>query len=210
MSGLLDRLAEETRVLQEEADADVDRLVGAATIDGYRHLLTTSYGFVSPLERSLADTPGIERYLDPRRLRKHVLLEHDLGVLGVKDIRALPQCMSIPWFDNVQDALGWAYVIERSTLNHPNTFRRLALALPGEVAFASSYLKCYFGSVGEMWRSFGEDLATSVNGTEQENQLVDAARAGYRHYRRWRHTLDGKGLSTGGDSSTTSSVRESS
>jgi heme oxygenase len=191
MSGLLDRLAEETRSLQEEADADTDRLVSKGTIEAYRHLLTSTYGFVSPLERSLADTTGVEKFLDPRRLRKHLLLEHDLEVLGVKDLRALPQCMSIPWFDNVFDALGWAYVIERTTLNHPNVFRRLALAMPGEVAFASSFLKCYFGAVGEMWRSFCEDVSNAARELEQEQRLVEATQAGYRHYRRWRHTLDG-------------------
>jgi heme oxygenase len=191
MSGLLDRLAEETRSLQEEADAEIDRFVSAGTLESYRHLLTSTYGFVSPLERSLADTTGVEKFLDPRRLRKHLLLEHDLEVLGIKDLRALPQCMSIPWFDNVIDALGWSYVVERATLNHPNVFRRLALALPGEVAFASSFLKCYFGAVGEMWRSFCEDVATATRDPAQEAQLVEAVRSGYRHYRRWRHTLDG-------------------
>ena len=209
MSGLLDRMAEETRSLQEEADAEVDRLVASASVDGYRSLLVRTYGFVSPLERSLSDTIGVDKFLDPRRLRKHLLLEHDLEALGVKDLRALPQCMWIPWFDNVLDALGWAYVIERSTLNHPNVFRRLAMTLPGEVAFASSYLKCYFGSVGEMWRSFGEDLSAAVHGADEENKLIDAARAGYRHYRRWRHTLDGKALSAGGDSNTVTAVRGS-
>ena len=210
MSGLLDRLAEETRSLQEEADADTDRLVAAGTVESYRTLLQTTYGFVSPLERSLSDTHGVDKFLDPRRLRKHLLLEHDLEVLGVKELRSLPQCMSVPWFENIHDALGWAYVIERGTLNHPNIFRRLAMALPGEVAFASSFLKCYFGSVGEMWRSFGEDLAMAAQDVEQENQLLEAARAGYRHYRRWRHTLDGKALSTVGDPSTPTVVRGSS
>jgi heme oxygenase len=191
MSGLIDRLAEETRSLQEEADGETDRLVSQGTLDAYRHLLVSTYGFVSPLERSLADTTGVDKFLDPRRLRKHLLLEHDLEVLGTKDLRALPQCMSIPWFDNVFDALGWAYVIERATLNHPNVFRRLALALPGEVAFASSFLKCYFGAVGEMWRSFCEDISNAAREPEQEARLVEAARSGYRHYKRWRHTLDG-------------------
>jgi heme oxygenase len=91
----------------------------------------------------------------------------------------------------VHDALGWAFVIERSTLAHPNLFRHLAGAIPGEVAFASSYLKCYFGGVGEMWRSFGEDLEASVGQPSEADRLIDASKTGFRHYRRWRTTLDG-------------------
>jgi heme oxygenase len=104
--------------------------------------------------------------------------------------------MSIPWFDNIYDALGWAYVIERSTLNHPNLFRMLAAAIPGEIAFASSYLKCYFGAVGEMWRSFGEDLEAAISDAAQADRVIDAAKAGFRHHRRWRNTIEGKALSS--------------
>ena len=205
---LIDRLAEETRALQEESDADVERILAQGTVENYRRWLTRTYGFVSPLERSLADTSGVERAIDPRRLRKHLLLEHDLQALGVKtsDIKALPQCMSVPWFENVFEALGWAYVIERSTLTHSSLFRTLAASIPGEVAFASSYLKCYFGSVGEMWRSFGEDLEAAVELPEQAETIVDAAKACYRHYRRWRNTIDGKALSVREPESTGSST----
>jgi heme oxygenase len=194
---LIDRLTEETQTLQEEVDVEVGRVLGVCSVETYRRFLTRTYGFVSPLERSLADTTGVERVLDPRRLRKHMLLEHDLQTLGLGplELKSLPQCMSIPWFENVHDALGWAYVVERNTLTHPNLFRILAASIPGEVAFASSFLKCYFGSVGEMWRSFGEDLEAAVDDPAHAERVIDAAKAGFRHYRRWRNTLDGKTLS---------------
>jgi heme oxygenase len=194
---LSDRLAEETRSLQEEVDSDAEHLLDEGSADAYRRFLTRTYGFVSPLERSLTDTAGIERVVDPRRLRKHLLLEHDLQTLGLRsvELKALPQCMSIPWFDSVHDALGWAYVSERGTLAHANLFRLLAAKIPGEIAFASSYLKCYFGSIGEMWRSFTEDLEAAVPSSEKEDQVIEAAKAAFRHFRRWRNTLDGKALS---------------
>ena len=143
----------------------------------------------------------LDRALDPRRLRKHLLLEHDLQALGVKshEIEALPQYMSVPLFEDLPAALGWSFVIERSTLSHPNLFRLVAAALPGEAAFGSSYLKCYFGSVGEMWRSFGDGLASGAPSAEDAERIVDAATAGNRHFRRWRNTLDGKALSVAGD-----------
>jgi heme oxygenase (biliverdin-IX-beta and delta-forming) len=201
MTRLLDRLTEETRALHKEAETEADTLLADTTIAAYRRFLGRWYGFIGPVERSLLDVPGLDRVLDPRRLRKHLLLEHDLQALGVKppEMKALPQCMSVPLFDDLRDALGWAFVIERSTLSHPNVFRHLAAAMPGEAAFGSSFLKCYFGSVGEMWRSFGDGLASGAPAAEDAERIVDAAKAGYRHFRRWRHTLDGKSLSVGGD-----------
>jgi heme oxygenase len=192
---LIDRLTEETRALQAELDSEVEQLLVTSTADTYRRYLTRMYGFVSPLERSLADTAGLSDVVDTRRLRKHLLLEHDLHTLQVRDLNALPQCMSIPWFDSVHQALGWCYLVERSTLAHPNLFRHLAAEIPGEVAFASSYLKCYFGAVGEMWRSFGEDLEAATKIPHDEDRVIDAAKAAFRHYRRWRATLEGKALS---------------
>jgi len=201
MTRLLDRLTDETRILHKEAESEADALLADTSVLAYRRFLSRWYGFVGPVERSLADVPKLDRVLDPRRLRKHLLLEHDLQALGVKphEIKALPQCMSVPLFEDLRDALGWAFVIERSTLSHPNLFRLVAAALPGEAAFGSSFLKCYFGSVGEMWRSFGDGLASGAPTPEDCDRIIDAAKAGYRHFRRWRNTLDGKALSVAGD-----------
>jgi heme oxygenase len=115
------------------------------------------------------------------------------------EISALPQCMSVPLFDDIQDAVGWLFPIERSTLAHPTLFRQLAAAMPGEVAFASSYLKCYFGAVGEMWRSFGDGVQVAIQRPEDEVRIVTAAKTSYRHFRRWRATLDGRALSLVGE-----------
>jgi heme oxygenase len=150
---------------------------------------------VAPLERSLADTAGIDQAIDVRRLRKHLLLEHDLQALGVKDLRTVSQCMSVPWFDSIPTALGWMFFSERSTLAHPHLYRHLAQAIPGDVAFASSYLKCYFGNAGEMWRTFGDDLEVAVKTRAAEDQVLEAAKAAFRHYRRWGSTMEGKALS---------------
>ncbi|MDB4963544.1 MAG: hypothetical protein JWP01_3543 [Myxococcales bacterium] len=193
----IDSLEEATRDLRVELDTDSHDVLGATTRAGYRQYLSRIFGFVSPLERSLSDTNGIERCLDVRRLRKGGLLANDLEALGVSrtEIQSLPQCMSIPWFDEIPEALGWAYIVERMTLGHASMFRHLATMIPGEIAFASSYLKCYFGSVADMWRTFGQTLQREAKEPADATRIVDAARAGYRHYRRWRNTLDGKASS---------------
>lgn len=197
MTRLLDRLTEETRVLHKEIEGEGEALLREITVPGYRRYLSRWYGFVFPVERMLADVPGLARLIDPRRVRKHQLLVHDLTALGLKqsDLHALPQCMTVPSIEDGRDALGWAFVIERSTLDHPNLFRKLAGVIPGDMAFASAYLKCYAGSVGEMWRSFGQSLNNAATDPGDADRILDASRAAYRHFRRWRNTLDGKALS---------------
>jgi heme oxygenase len=189
--------------LNEEADADRSdprgssrALLAISSIDEYRRYLIGQYGFVCPLERSLLDTAGLDRFIDPRRMQKHSLLEHDLRSLGLRslEIESIPQCMWIPWFVDVHEALGWAYLLERNTLTHANGFRHLAEVLPGEAAFAASYLKCYAGAVGQMWRSFEKGLEASVRTPEHSDRVLLACRAAYRRPRRWRHLVNGTAM----------------
>jgi heme oxygenase len=197
MTRLVDRLNDETRSLHKEIEAEGEAMLREISVASYRRFLTRWYGFVFPVERSLADVPALDRVHVSRRLRKHLLLQHDLQALGLKlpDVEALPQCMSVPFFDDLRDAVGWSYVIERSTLDHPNLYRQLAGVIPGDVAFAASYLKCYSGSVGEMWRAFGESIEAAAGSPQDAERIIEAARTGYRHFRRWRNSIDGKPLS---------------
>lgn len=185
---LVDQLNEETRAPQMEVDADVRARLAAGTAQAYRSFLLFQLGFVRPLERAFADAPGLDRFLDPRRLRKHLLLEADLQALGVRsvEIKRVLECMVIPLFDEPYEALGWAYIVERSTLAHPDLYRHLGLLIPGEIAFASSYLKCYFGAVGEMWQNFEDSLEAAARDRHQANQIIEAAKAGFRRHRHWR------------------------
>ncbi len=189
---VLDRLTGETRGLHKEIEGEADLLLRAISVPAYRRYLARWYGFVAPLERALRSLPGLSQVIDPRRLRKHQLLGHDLQALHLKQpaIAALPQC-EIPSFIDVRDAMGWAFVVERTTLDHPGLFRRLASVIPGDMAFASAYLTCYAGSVGEMWRSFEQSLETAAPSEGDSDRIVSASQIAYRHFRRWRNSLDG-------------------
>jgi heme oxygenase len=189
---VLDRLDAETGPLRLEVDADVRHVFEVLSPAEYQRFLALTLGFVEPVERALGRVPGLARVVDVRRLRKHELLWRDLESLGLKSstIAALPRCGTLPALDSVHQALGWAYVIEHSTLAHSELFLRLAGDLPGIAAFASSYLKCYFGAVGEAWRSFGTALEAAVETPAQANELVGAAVALCREHWSWQHRLE--------------------
>jgi heme oxygenase len=183
---LIDLLDLETAPFHREVDNDL--LENPVSPRGYQRYLARTYGFVAPIERSIITTPSIEQYTDLRRFTKEELLRRDLLALHytTHQIDQLPQC-SVPLFDTPAEALGWAYFIERSTLFHQALFRHVASCIPGDVAFASSYLKCYFGSVGEMWRGFADSLDMLVRDDEAaRHQAIEGARTAFHFYQRWR------------------------
>jgi len=183
---LVERLNQETAPSHPEVDEPVLR--APVTPRTYQRFLTRTFGFVAPVERSITTTPKIEKYVDLRRFNKEELLRRDLLAMRVTQaqIDGFPQC-AVPLFNDPEEALGWAYFVERSTLAHHALFRHFAAAIPGEVAFASTYLKCYFGSAGEMWRAFGETLELVVQRGEDNVKLViDGATTAFRFYRSWQ------------------------
>ena len=139
------------------------------------------------------------------------MLEQDLQATGHKlvEIQSLPQCMWIPWFEDVPTALGWAYVVERNTQSLPGMFRHLASTLPGEAAFGANYLKCYAGANGEMWHSFVRSVERAGRIPRDLDAIIAGANAGYRFFRRWRSTLDGRALSGSHDSKDEPQVEDS-
>jgi heme oxygenase len=187
---LIDRLGVETAAFHAEADEDTKILLGAVSASDYRDFLIRTYGFTCPVERAIASVPGIETYIDPRRLRKHELLRRDLSSfqMTAEQISRIPHCQ-VPLLETPQEALGWAYPIERAALRHTQLFHHLAAVIPGDVAFTSSYLKCYFGGVGEAWKSFGRSLDAFGEGPQHARRVIDAARAAFRCYHSWRLSL---------------------
>lgn len=198
---LIDRLTQATATFHDEVDGAL--ACQRVTARSYQRYLARIYGFVAPVERSITTTPDIERYVDHRRFNKEELLRRDLLALSytTRAIGALPQC-SVPLFDTAPQALGWAYFLERSTRSNNTTYRALASAIPGEIAFASSYLKCYFGAVGEMWSAFASAL--DLVPEAETRAVIDAALAAFRAHERWQRANRGRATSR---ASTSGSLR---
>lgn len=182
---LIDQLGVATA--QHHAATNEPLLFGAPTRADYRHYLTRMYGFVLPVERAILASPGIERIVEPARFHKQELLRRDLtGLrLSAEQIGKLPLA-AVPALETPEAALGWAHLIERSTLQHGDLYRHLARALPGDIAFSSNYLKCYVGMVGEMWRVFGLALEVFTPNLARRERLIEGANAAYLAFGEWR------------------------
>ena len=187
---MLVRLNEETQPHHGDADRDVDRYLfrSRVTTADYRTYLSRIYGFIVPLEASLAMTPGLEEALDIRVRAKSALVVHDLMALGMSmnEVNDLPQCQAIPAFRGPAAALGWLYVIERPLLASAVIRGHLATYLRAEMAYASSYLSCYAGQVGAMWRELGEAMDRVAYTESVADRIVMSAHEGFRAQHRYR------------------------
>lgn len=177
---VIEQLALDTAQYHPVVDEDARRLLLQPSLPDYRAFLERDYGFVRPLELALLATPGLDGVIDTRRFLRHELLRRDLLAVHTTpaQISALPTC-AIPTFTTLPMALGWAYVVERSTLVHATLFRRLALVMPGELAFASDYLKRHYGDCGESWRAFASAVELVAATTLDARRLTDAARLAF-------------------------------
>ncbi|HEY5927054.1 MAG TPA: biliverdin-producing heme oxygenase [Kofleriaceae bacterium] len=173
-----------TSSLDEALATESRALVQTATPEAYRQYLARLFGFIAPLERSLAKFPDLRSAVDTRRFDKHELLRRDLEALNTR-ASELVCCSEIPIFNDVQTALGWAYVMERSSLGHTALFQALASLMPREAAFAASYVKCYFGAIGESWRNFVEALDAAATSELETTRIIAAAQDASSAYVAW-------------------------
>lgn len=185
---MIERLNEETRGHHAEAESDFDLLFETETTPRhYLMFLIRVYGFEAPLESTLQMTPNLELMIDLKERTKAGCVAQDLMALGLRpnEIAELPQCLAIPQFKGAAEALGWMYVIERTTLAHSVVRRHLLTRLPREMRSASNYLSSYTGVVGTRWRKFGATLDDVAHMPELANRIVAAANEAFRCQRRW-------------------------
>jgi heme oxygenase len=185
---MIERLNEATRAHHADAESDFDLLFGNETTP--RHYLTylvRVYGFEAPLESTLSMTPNLELMIDLKERTKAGYLAQDLIALGLRpaQVAELPQCLAIPQFNGAAEALGWMYVVERTTLAHSVLRRHLLTRLPREMRSASNYLSSYTGVVGTHWRKFGSTLDDLARTPELVNRILSAANDAFRCQRRW-------------------------
>lgn len=130
---MLSTLDEATRHLHADADRRWAGLLRVdVEIETYLHQLVSIHGFEAPVEAALALTPDLQRLLDLRRRARSGWIVQDLLALGLRPAKLarLPQCSRIVPFRDPAEALGWLYVVERSTRHHLRVAQNLACVLP--------------------------------------------------------------------------------
>lgn len=157
LPSLMARLHAATAVVHD----DRQLLPGRMALPDYRLLLMRLYGFHSVVETALVAFRPLRAVVLDAGLRNHkaALLAHDLVGLGVdrRDLPQLPRMAFTPPRE-LPEALGWTYVVERTTLRGKLLARRLARHLPDELARASAYLECYGDEAASRWRELGEAI----------------------------------------------------
>jgi heme oxygenase (biliverdin-IX-beta and delta-forming) len=186
-STILARLNDATYAHQRSADAPwLTLLVPNVSRHDYAHRLAVTYGFEAPIESALSYTKGLDALVQFRARSRAGLLAQDLLALGHSpaDVTALPQCSSITAFDDLPEALGWAYVVERTGAHHELILRYLIQRLP-ITRTASSYLAASTGAATMRWHALGQVLDRLATTRGLVDRVLMAAERGYRRLREW-------------------------
>jgi heme oxygenase len=176
-----------TRAYHVDADTPwLDLMVPDISIQRYVSYLLKVYGFEAPIEAAFRYTPGLASRVDLRARTRAGLLAHDLMRLGTSasQLAQLPQRFTT--FSSVVEALGWMYVVERSTLLHAGVHRYLVEHLP-DVSQASSYLLAYEGVASLRWSELGAALDSEASSASVTRPLVLAANQAFCAHREWFH-----------------------
>ncbi len=187
VSSLLERVEQETQAHHAAADAPwLALLAHDVRREDYVHQLVVTYGFEAPLECAFAYTAKLATVVDLRERTRSRRLVEDLLELGysASQLARLPQCLSIAPFEDVAEALGWLYVVERPTLQHTAVRRHLLQRLP-EVRHGSSYLAAAGSLATARWQALGVALDRFATSSAIADRIVDAADRAFRRWLDW-------------------------
>ena len=188
---------------QFHADVDepwlalLDKKVGVAD---YLNVLVRTYGLLAPFESACRYTTGIPRIVDGQFLQRAGLIAQDLLTLGLSpmQVAVIPTCPDLTIFRSVGEALGWLYVVERSTLLQDGIRRHLLETLP-QVERATAYLAFYEGRANEHWLQLGRLLDRVASEAAVEDEVIESANKAFATCRAWlRRATSPYGIVTSG------------
>lgn len=171
------------------ADVDdpwLDLMRDDVSEEAYLSQLVRMYGLVAPFEGACRYTPGAMKLIDYRQLLRAGLIAQDILTLGMSPIELarIPTCPAITIFRDTPDALGWLYVIERSTLLQDGLRRHLLEKLP-TLTKACAYLSAYEGHVSDHWIAFGRTLDRAAATPDAEAAILSSAEVAFGHAKQW-------------------------
>lgn len=189
-STLLPRLDAETRAHHAHADAPWLALLAPdlRREDYVRHLVLT-YGFEAPVESALLYTSGVRTLVGAHDRARCGLLAQDLLALCLTpaQITALPQCFSIAEFDDAAEALGWLYVIERTTMHH-DAVRCNVLDRVASARGATSYLAAAQHNADDRWQLLATALDELAPTKAMADRVIEGAEHAFLRLQDWNAT----------------------
>ena len=183
-SRVLERLDARTRGSSKFSDIRWWTLTATASLDSYRNHLIDVYGFEAAVEAAIAYSPGFAELVDRRPSSRSGLVATDLLTLGLTpaEIANLPQYAITP-FSGPAVALGWWYVLDKSTRLFGEWQARLAMQMPACEAFA--YLRLHRHNAADDWNELGAILDRIVTTVEMEVDVGTAAVDALDRERAW-------------------------
>ena len=155
-----------------ERSLDLERDLSPANYGLY---LRCMHAFLRETEGVLADDPRLESFgLDARR--KLAWLERDLDALGLEALEP-PERPDVP--ADMHRRIGWAYVLEGSTLGGRVLYRRIAPHLHLSAERGAAFLNGHGEHTGEIWKRFVAALDALRLTSEQSLECVAGAREAF-------------------------------
>jgi heme oxygenase len=181
---MLLRLAIETRSHHNAADDDRLSLMDVKTRAEYRSFLVRIFGFEAAVEEALLRVKDVDADVMRGRLRAEHL-RHDLYTLGLTPevLEWLPRLTHVP-IRTAPQALGWLFVLERSTLIAGLLRRHLERMLKDSLCGAVQYLASYGEKPGARFHALGELLGRYAH-RYTPGEIVSAANEAFRSQRQW-------------------------
>ena len=186
---LLMRLRTETRTEHHAIEQTLALTDDALTQADYQRVIEQFYGFYKPVEDRLAAHSGeITKWLGLKTRQKALLLQTDLNIFAHKEcgfLELVPFCRQLPRLSSLAECFGCLYVLEGATLGGVLISRHIQEKLGVMPASGGAFFHGYGQRTGEMWREFRAALTAFDATTDQQDQVIMAARATFDTLRRW-------------------------
>ncbi len=184
---IISRLNASTRHFHADVDDPWLALLSPTVgLSDYLGVLTRMYGLLAPFESACKYTPGLARLVDIRQQTRAGFIAQDLLSLnmGPTQVSEIPTCPTLTIFRSPQEAVGWLYVVERSTLLQEGVLRHLIKRVP-HVEHASKYLSSYEGRGTEHWTMFGRVLERLGAHPAAADEIVTSATSAFATATNW-------------------------
>lgn len=163
-------------------------LNGTISLEQYKFVLKTFYGFYYPLEEkiySLEDVNNLELSLEKRR--KTRLLVKDMKALGITEteIDSIPLCEKLPTLNSAAQALGCMYVVEGATLGGQIIAKKLYEIFDIKQDNGCAFFNSYNEELRPLWTEFCDVLNKYADYTQIEEPIVESSINTYHSFNDW-------------------------